>query len=209
MKGELCNSKVYPLSCTVSEVYNSVKATVTKPMMENVMSCKSNLDTICAQEGEPELYSLDVTNMAEELTFMVANVKFNTTASNNTSSANEVSLMAFVRHGAIPSETLHDYSGDLNKAPLIIRYPLIGRLYISILPVNVSKTFGGTSDGNLKVCYSMESQVLQCAPGKAGPNCTMDSYKLQVVWIARCISVSIFFCSWCSFLNAKVHSKLC
>ncbi|KAL9303986.1 hypothetical protein ACSQ67_021249 [Phaseolus vulgaris] len=181
MKGELCNSTVYPLSCTVSDVYNSMKDTVTKPMMENVMSCKSNLDTICAQEGVPELYSLDVTNMAEELTIMVANVKLNTTASNNTSSANDVSLMGFVRHGAIPSETLHDYSSDLNKAPLIIRYPLIGRLYISILPVNVSKKFGGTSDGNSKVCYSIESQVLQCAFGKAGPNCTMDSYTLQTV----------------------------
>ncbi|XP_068478557.1 uncharacterized protein [Phaseolus vulgaris] len=181
MKGELCNSTVYPLSCTVSDVYNSMKDTVTKPMMENVMSCKSNLDTICAQEGVPELYSLDVTNMAEELTILVANVKLNTTASNNTSSANDVSLMGFVRHGAIPSETLHDYSSDLNKAPLIIRYPLIGRLYISILPVNVSKMFGGTSDGNSKVCYSIESQVLQCAFGKAGPNCTMDSYTLQTV----------------------------
>ncbi|BAT97968.1 hypothetical protein VIGAN_09156500 [Vigna angularis var. angularis] len=181
MKGELCNSTVYPLSCTVSDAYNSVKATVTKPVMKNVMTCKSNLDTLCAQEGVPELYSLDVTNMAEELTITVANVKFNTTTSNNTSSENDVSLMGFVRHGAIPSETLHDYSGDLNKAPLIIRYPLIGRLYISIVPVNVSKKFGGTLDGNLKVCYSMESQVHQCALGRAGPNCTMDSYTLQTV----------------------------
>ncbi|CAJ1950171.1 unnamed protein product [Sphenostylis stenocarpa] len=181
MKGELCNSTVYPLSCTVSDVYNSVKATVKNPMMENVMTCKSNLDTFCAQEGVPELYSLDVTNMAEELTIMVANVKFNTTASNNTSSANDASLMCFVRHGAIPSETLHDFSSDLNKAALIIRYPQIGRLYISIVPVNVSKKFGVTPYGNLKVCYSMESQVLQCALGKAGPNCTMDRYTLQTV----------------------------
>ncbi|QCE02720.1 hypothetical protein DEO72_LG8g735 [Vigna unguiculata] len=181
MKGELCNSTVYPLSCTVSDAYNSVKATVTKPLMENVMTCKSNLDTFCAHEGVPELYSLDVTNMVEELIIKVENVKFNTTTSNNTSSANDVRLMGFVRHGAIPSETLHDYSGDLNKAPLIIRYPLIGRLYISIVPVNVSKKSVGTLDGNLKVCYSMESQVLQCALGKAGPNCTMDSYTLQTV----------------------------
>jgi len=200
MKGELCNSTVYPLSCTVSDAYNSVKATVTKPLMENVMTCKSNLDTFCAHEGVPELYSLDVTNMVEELIIKVENVKFNTTTSNNTSSANDVRLMGFVRHGAIPSETLHDYSGDLNKAPLIIRYPLIGRLYISIVPVNVSKKSVGTLDGNLKVCYSMESQVLQCALGKAGPNCTMDSYTLQVVWIARCISISIFIWDGALFL---------
>ncbi|XP_040866697.1 uncharacterized protein [Glycine max] len=181
MRGELCNSTIYPLSCTAFDVYNSMKATVKKPMMENAMTCKSNLETFCAQEGVPEFYSLDITNMAEELTIMAPNVTFNTTASNNISSANDVSLMCFARHGAIPSETLHDYSGDLNKAPLIIRYPLIGRLYISILPINVKKKFGGTQDENLKVCYSMESRVLQCPLGKAGSNCTMDSYTLQTV----------------------------
>ncbi|RDX60124.1 Transmembrane protein 8B, partial [Mucuna pruriens] len=181
MSGELCNSTVYPLSCTASDVYNSMKATVQKPMMENAMTCKSNLATVCVQEGVPEFYSLDITNVAEELTIMVANVRFNTTASNNTSGANDVSFMCFARHGAIPSETLHDYSSDLNKAPLIIRYPLIGRLYISILPVNVTKAFGGTQDGNLTVCYTMESQMLQCPLGKAGSNCTMDSYTLQTV----------------------------
>ncbi|KOM28441.1 hypothetical protein LR48_Vigan543s002900 [Vigna angularis] len=102
MKGELCNSTVYPLSCTVSDAYNSVKATVTKPVMKNVMTCKSNLDTLCAQEGVPELYSLDVTNMAEELTITVANVKFNTTTSNNTSSENDTVLR---RGGPIPFES--------------------------------------------------------------------------------------------------------
>lgn len=169
-----------------------MKATVKKPMMENAMTCKSNLEMFCSQEGVPEFYSLDITNMAEELTIMAANVTFNTTALNNTFSANDVSLMCFARHGAIPSETLHDYSGDLNKAPLVIRYPLIGRLYISILPVNVTKMLGGTQGGNLKVCYSMESQVLQCPLGKAGSNCTMDSYTLQVVLIARCFSIYTF-----------------
>ncbi|XP_020216622.1 uncharacterized protein LOC109800257 [Cajanus cajan] len=181
MRGELCNSTVYPLSCTASDVYNTMKETVKKPMMENVMSCKSNIETFCVQEGVPELYSLEITNVVEELTIMAANVRFNTTASNNISGANDFNLMCFARHGAIPSETLHDYSGDLNKAPLIIRYPQIGNLYISISPVNVTKKFGGTLDDNLKVCYSMESQVLQCPLGKAGPNCTMDSYTLQTV----------------------------
>lgn len=176
--------------------------------MENAVTCKSNFETFCVQEGVPEFYSLDITNMAEELTIMVANVSFNATVSNNTSGGNDVNLMCFARHGAIPSETLHDYSGDLNKAPLIIRNPLIGRLYISILPVNVTKGFGGTQDGNLKVCYSMESQVLKCPVGKAGPNCTMDTYTLQVVSIARCISISILFLLILFFLqNTKVHSN--
>ncbi|KAK7389928.1 hypothetical protein VNO78_25225 [Psophocarpus tetragonolobus] len=181
MKGELCNNTVYPLSCTASDVYNSIKTTVKKPMMENTMTCKSNLEMFCVEEGVQEFYSLDITNMAEELTIMVANVTFNTTTSNSISGVNDINLMCFARHGAIPSEILHDYSGDLNKAPLTIRYPLIGRLYISILPVNVTKKFGGMQDGNLKVCYSMESQVLQCPLGKAGTNCTMYSYTLQTV----------------------------
>ncbi|KAK7292702.1 hypothetical protein RJT34_15554 [Clitoria ternatea] len=180
MRGELCNTTVHPLSCTASDVYNSKKATVKKPMMENVMTCKSNFETFCVQEGVPILFSLDITNMAEELTIMAANVTFNTTP-NNTSNANDVNLMCFARHGAIPLENLHDYSSDLNKAPLVIRSPLIGRLYISILAVNLRKQFGGTQDGNLRVCYSMQSQMRQCPLGKAGANCTMDSYTLQTV----------------------------
>ncbi|KAL2335992.1 hypothetical protein Fmac_010438 [Flemingia macrophylla] len=185
MRGELCNSTVYPLSCSVSDAYNTMKEMVKKPLMENVMTCKSNIETFCVQEGVPELYSLEITNVAEELTIIAANVRFNTTASNNTAGANDVNLMCFARHGAIPSNTLHDYSGDLNKAPLIIRSPLIGSLYISILPVNVTKKFGGTQYDNLKVCYSMESQVLRCPLGKAGPNCTMDSYTLQALAFMR------------------------
>ncbi|XP_061341278.1 uncharacterized protein LOC133287643 [Gastrolobium bilobum] len=181
IRGEFCNSTVYPLSCTASDVYNSLNATVKKPMMENSMTCKSNFEVSCVQEGEPNIYSLDIANVVDELTIMAANVRFNITASNNASGANDINLMCFARHGAIPSETMHDYSSDLNKSPLVIRSPLIGRLYISILPVNLTKKFGGTQDGNVKVCYSMESQFLQCPLGKAGPNCTMSSYTLQTV----------------------------
>ena len=194
MRGEFCNSTVYPLSCTASDVYkyNALDATVKQPMMENALTCKNNFETFCAQEGVPNFYSLDITNMAEELTIMPANVRFNVTPSNNISSANDFNLMCFARHGAMPSETLYDYSSDLRKAPLVIRSPLIGRLYISILPVNLAKNFGGTQESDVKVCYSMESQVVQCPLGKAGPNCTMGSYTLQVVLIARCVSACIF-----------------
>ncbi|XP_027334938.1 uncharacterized protein LOC113849313 isoform X2 [Abrus precatorius] len=181
MRGEFCNSTVYPLSCTTSDVYNSMKATVQKPMMENAMACKSNFEAFCVQEGVPNFYSLDIANVAEELTIMAANVRFNTTSSNNASGVYDVKLMCFARHGAIPSETLHDYSIDLNKSPLVIHSPLLGRLYISILPVNLTKKLGGTLDDNLRICYSIESQILQCPLGKAGANCTMDSYTLQTV----------------------------
>ncbi|KAL1366920.1 hypothetical protein HN51_020974 [Arachis hypogaea] len=184
MKGVFCNSTVYPLSCTSSNVfkYYDLDATeVKKPMMENALTCKNNFETSCVQEGVPQFYSLDITNMAEELTITAANIRFNSTSSNSTSSADDFKLMCYARHGAIPSETSHDYSSDLSKSPLVIRAPQIGRLYISILPVNLAKTLDGTQDGNARVCYSMETQVVQCPLGKAGPNCTMDSYTLQTV----------------------------
>ncbi|CAL0315060.1 unnamed protein product [Lupinus luteus] len=183
MTGEFCNNTVYPLSCTTYEVYksNALKDTVMRPLMENAITCKSNLDTFCVEEGVINTYSLDITNVAEELTINAVNIRFNNTTSNNASSANDFKLMCFARHGAMPSESLHDYSSDLTKGPLIIRSPLIGRLYIIVSPFNLTKEFGGTRGSDVKVCYSLESQVLQCPLGKAGPNCTMGSYTLQTV----------------------------
>ncbi|XP_057454664.1 uncharacterized protein LOC130746140 isoform X1 [Lotus japonicus] len=181
MSGKFCNSTVYPLSCTTSDVYDTLKATIKKPIMENATTCKSKIETFCVQEGLPNFYSLDISNVVEEVTIMVANVRLNITSSSNASGASDVNLLGFARHGAIPADSVFDYSSNLNKAPMVIRSPRIGRLYISILPVNLTKKFGGTQDGNVKVCYSMESQVLQCPLGKAGPNCTMGSYNLQTV----------------------------
>ncbi|KAJ1378644.1 hypothetical protein SESBI_47621 [Sesbania bispinosa] len=175
MKGDFCNSTVYPLSCTVSDVNNALEATVNKPLSENLVTCKSNIETFCVHEGVANFFSLDIMNVAEEFTIMATNVRFNVTLSNNSSGANDVSLMCFVRHGAMPSVTLHDYSSDLNKVPLVIHSPLIGRWYISIVPVNLTKT----QDSDVRVCYSVKSLVLQCPLGKAGPNCTKDSYMLQ------------------------------
>ncbi|XP_019432989.1 PREDICTED: uncharacterized protein LOC109339912 [Lupinus angustifolius] len=183
MMGEFCNNTVYPLSCTTYEVYKSSapKDTVTQPLMENAITCKSNFDTFCVEEGVINTYSLDVTNVVEELTINAVNIRFNNTPPNNASSANDFKLMCFARHGAMPSASLHDYSSDLTKGPLIIRSPLIGQLYIIVSPFNLTKEFGGTQGRDVKVCYSLESQVLQCPLGKAGPNCTMGSYTLQTV----------------------------
>ncbi|KAE9595498.1 hypothetical protein Lalb_Chr17g0339421 [Lupinus albus] len=183
MMGEFCNNTVYPLSCTTYEVYKSSapKDTVMRPLMENAITCKSNFDTFCVEEGVINTYSFDVINVAQELTINAVNIRFNNTSSNNTSSANDFKLMCFARHGAMPSESLHDYSSDLTKGPLIIRSPLMGQLYIIVSPLNLTKEFGGTHGSDVKVCYSLESQVLQCPLGKAGPNCTMGSYTLQTV----------------------------
>ncbi|KAK7295107.1 hypothetical protein RJT34_18011 [Clitoria ternatea] len=175
MRGEFCNSTVYPLSCTASNVYNALEATVNKSMLENPLTCKSNFETFCVHESVSNFFSLDIINVVDEFTITTTNVRFKGTLSNDTSSADDFSLMCFVRHGAMPSVTLHDYSIDLDKTPLVIPSPLIGRWYISIIPVNLTKTKGN----NVRVCYSVESQVLQCPLGKAGQNCTMDSYLLQ------------------------------
>lgn len=175
MTGNFCNSPVYPFSCTTSDVNNALKATENNTMLENLMTCKSNLKTFCAHEGVPNIFSLDIINVAEEFTVMASDVKFSGTTSNKTTGANDVGLMCFVRHGAMPSVTVYDYSSDLNKAPLVIHSPLIGRWYITIVPINLVNT----QDSNVTACYSVESHMLQCSVGKAGPNCTMDIYMLQ------------------------------
>ena len=190
MRGNFCNSTVYPLSCTLSDIYNALGATVNKPLLENVVTCKSTFETFCVHEGVPNFFSLDIMNVAEELTIMATNVRFNVASSNNTSGAKDVNLMCFVRHGAMPSVTLYDYTSDLSKAPLVIHSPLIGHWYISIVPVTLTKT----QDSHVRVCYSVESHVLQCPLGKGGPNCTMNSYMLQVEF-ARRLSASILFLS--------------
>ncbi|CAK8542410.1 unnamed protein product [Lathyrus sativus] len=177
MMGDFCNSPVYPFSCTTSNVNSSLKATtVNEPLLENLMTCKSSLKTFCADESVSNVFSFDIVNVADEFTIMASDVKFNVTPSNKTSgAANDVSLMCFVRHGSMPSVASYDYSSDLSKEPLVIHSPLIGRWYITIVPINPIKI----QDSNVGVCYSVESHVLQCPLGKAGPNCTMDIYTLQ------------------------------
>ncbi|KAH1199777.1 Transmembrane protein 8B [Glycine max] len=169
MRGDFCNSSVYPLSCAESDVSNALEAKMNKSMLESLVTCKSNFEAFCVHEGVPNFFSLDIMNVAEEIIITAANIRF------NVSRSNDISLMCFVRHGAMPSVTSNDYNINIAKGPLVIHSPLIGRWYISIVPVNLTKT----QDNSVRVCYSVESQVLQCPLGKAGPNCTMDSYLLQ------------------------------
>ncbi|KAL2570369.1 hypothetical protein GLYMA_18G235400v4 [Glycine max] len=169
MRGDFCNSSVYPLSCAESDVSNALEAKMNKSMLESLVTCKSNFEAFCVHEGMPNFFSLDIMNVAEEIIITAANIRF------NVSRSNDISLMCFVRHGAMPSVTSNDYNINIAKGPLVIHSPLIGRWYISIVPVNLTKT----QDNSVRVCYSVESQVLQCPLGKAGPNCTMDSYLLQ------------------------------
>ncbi|GKU88041.1 hypothetical protein SLEP1_g2353 [Rubroshorea leprosula] len=175
MYGQYCNQILELLSCGQSGSYNDVE---NLPVgNQSVVSCRSNFETPCLGDGEMKVYSLEMLGIAEQLIIMAENV----TSSNKTGNFSGIDLMCFVRHGAVPSASLHDYSGNLNKAPLVIGSPKVGHWYISILAVDLSKELRGIQTNNTKVCYSMELQWLQCPLGKAGLDCTSDRYMLQTV----------------------------
>ncbi|KAM7274437.1 hypothetical protein ACFE04_016303 [Oxalis oulophora] len=180
--GQNCNQTVEPLSCAASDIQNvtekSLNVLFPNQSIENLVSCSNSFDSSCHGGGEPKTYFLDVVELTEKFIISAANVKFNSNISGNVSG---IVLMCYVRHGALSSVTLHDYSSDLNKAPLAILSPKVGRWYITILPVNTTKEVGGISNNSVQVCYSMNGNLLTCPAGKAGPNCAYDSYALQTI----------------------------
>lgn len=184
MWGQYCNQTVYPLSCIPQDNYfpagNFSGVQSYNQINENMFSCKNSLEPSCLGDGEPKVYSLDVLRVAEELTIMAADIRYNVSAANKNGNIRRINLMCFARHGAIPSATVHDYSSNISEVPLSISSPKVGRWYITILPVNISNILGGTQKTAMKVCYSMKSQMLQCPIGKAGSNCTWERYALQV-----------------------------
>ncbi|KAL9430210.1 hypothetical protein AB3S75_025569 [Citrus x aurantiifolia] len=144
--------------------------------------CNQNsFDSPCHGNSEIKVFFLDVLGIAEQLIIMAMNVTFSMTQSNNTLNAGGANIMCFARHGAMPSEILHDYSGDISNGPLIVDSPKVGRWYITIIPVNLSKELGETRNAGIQVCYSLEWQVLECPMGKAGLNCKWERYILQTV----------------------------
>ncbi|KAM1444618.1 hypothetical protein ACFX2I_040747 [Malus domestica] len=149
MWGPDCNQTINPLSCALSNSYSAA---------DN---------------------SSEAVGVSQELKILAKDVWLNVTFSNNTKNVSDVNLMCYARHGAIPSETVHDYSSNINKSPLVIQFPKVGSWYITILPLNVSKELGGSLDTDTKVCYSLESKLLECPEGKAGANCTREIYTLQ------------------------------
>ncbi|KAG8663771.1 uncharacterized protein LOC110611039 isoform X3 [Manihot esculenta] len=170
MWGQYCNQTINSLSCFLSDSYNST---------ENMVSCK-NFQTFCHGEGEVKVYLLEILGVAEQLTIMALNASLSTTVSNNTLKASGTNLTYYVRHGAMPSMALHDYSGDIHKAPLVIHSPKVGRWFIAVVP-DLSKEVSGSQNSSIQVCYSITWQVDQCPLGKAGLNCTSERYVLQTV----------------------------
>ncbi|XP_004308356.1 PREDICTED: uncharacterized protein LOC101311331 [Fragaria vesca subsp. vesca] len=185
MWGQYCNQTIYPLSCSLSGRYNgaenSSEANSYNRTMDYGIFCKNDLETSCQGEWEPKFYSLDVVGISQELNIVAVDVWLNETSSNNTRNGSDINLMCFARHGALPSESLHDYSSNINKNTMVINFPKVGRWYITILPVNFTKVLGGSLDTSIGVCYSMETKLLECPLGKAGANCPWETHTLQTV----------------------------
>ncbi|GJW56380.1 transmembrane protein-related protein [Tanacetum coccineum] len=167
ISGQFCNKTVDQLSCVDQ---NSTQ--------ENVVSCINNHESSCSGQNEPKVYSLDLLSISERITISAAIVKVNRSQlSDGTSNYSSIGLMCYVRHGAMPSPSVHDYSGNINDAPLAIQSPKVGMWYITILPLDLTN---GTM-GNMKVCYSLLWQINQCPQNKAGFNCMWERYMLQTV----------------------------
>lgn len=167
MSGQFCNHTIDHLSCVDQ---NSTQGIIT--------SCRNNGGSSCIHQNESKLYSLDLLGVSEEIVISASNVIFNQTQlshSTNNGSHNIV-LMCYARHGGISSALVHDYSGNINNNPLVIRSPKVGRWYITVIPLNISN---GTVE-IMSVCYSLEWKILRCPLDKAGLNCTWERYMLQV-----------------------------
>ncbi|RID61390.1 hypothetical protein BRARA_E00544 [Brassica rapa] len=154
MWGPSCNQTIHPLSCSRFDNQTG-----------SVVSCSDSSPNSCLTGAETKTYALDVDGISEQLVITASNVKVD---------SNESYLMCYARFGAIASETLHDYAGDIHKAPLVINKPKVGRWYIVA-------SFSGATDSSSKVCFSLNVKVLGCPVGKAGPNCGQQIYMLQAV----------------------------
>lgn len=178
--GKYCNQTIDQLSCVNS--YNLTNHTDgNNQTAESMTTCKNDDEKSCSRESELKVYYLDIMGTSQKIIISVNNIKLNQTQfSNATTNSSSIVLMCYARHGAMPVETLHDYSGNINNASLVIQTPKVGRWYIAIQPVNISKALGGPQATNIKVCYSLDWQVLQCPFGKAGSSCSSETYALQV-----------------------------
>ncbi|OVA13977.1 Epidermal growth factor-like domain [Macleaya cordata] len=184
MWGPYCNQTIDSLSCAQSDGYKNLKTLSDVVMynqtVENVISCRN---TACHGYNESKVYSLDIIGMANQLMITAMDSRLNKTPSMNNTESSNGTLMFYARHGAMPSITLHDYSSQISKAPLIIPSPKIGRWYIAILPINQKEVRGSFQENktNIYLCYSLDWQVHECPVGKAGANCTWRTYALQTV----------------------------
>ncbi|KAK8612003.1 hypothetical protein V6N13_132036 [Hibiscus sabdariffa] len=178
MQGQYCNQTVEQLSCGLSR-NNSGNGSASGFFNQSMVSCRNNFETSCHGDEEMKIYTLEILRIAEFITISAENVRLRPLS--NTLNSSGIDLICYARYGAMPSATVHDYSGNLNKSPLVINAPKVGQWYISILALNLSKVIGGSQSNVSQVCYSLELQELECPLGKAGPNCLSERYMLQIL----------------------------
>ncbi|KAH6779905.1 transmembrane protein-like protein [Perilla frutescens var. hirtella] len=180
MLGQFCNQTVNVLSC--SESYNltgtGLENGFYKGMKNNAIACR-NANGIVCHEGGPNIYSLDVMGIVDEIFVAVTNLTFNETKPSNATGS--LSLMCYARHGSMPLKTVYDFSVDISKAPLVINFPKAGRWYITVQPIDNSNKSETVQSSSFKACYLLVWQVNQCPLDKAGLNCTFERHILQTV----------------------------
>lgn len=130
---------------------------------------------ICTKNMDMNVYFLGVMEAAKRLT-----IRFKKAPHFHSMNANVSSIMFYARHNAIPDNTLHDYSSDISKDPLVVHLPMAGRWYFSIETVFWSNVHNGMREKNMKLCYLVEWETIACQEGKAGPNCTWEGHILKV-----------------------------
>ncbi|PHU09569.1 hypothetical protein BC332_21429 [Capsicum chinense] len=179
--GKFCNQTVSLLSCL--DTYISPESGIGSQSYKTAVNATpcGGTENSCLDVAGSKVYSLDVVSIAEELIITALNITSTQSQHSNgtISRGSGITLMCYVRHGAIPLPQLYDYSADINGPPLVIPLPRLGRWYIRIQPANLSESTVVIQEMSTAICYSLEWQVLQCPADKAGLNCTTAKYTLQ------------------------------
>nr|XP_029123003.1 uncharacterized protein LOC105053587 isoform X2 [Elaeis guineensis] len=151
---------------------------------ENLITCSNSIESSCLGQGELKFYFLDILGIASQFKISSTDFRLNQTSSmNNPPNFSGMLLMCYVRFNAMPLRTLHDHSADISRAPLIVKSPKIGRWFIAIEAVNQTQVNGVMQErySEISLCFSFQWQVYECLGGKAGVNCTWETYVLQRV----------------------------
>ncbi|XP_020581043.1 uncharacterized protein LOC110025101 [Phalaenopsis equestris] len=106
-----------------------------------------------------------------------------TSVSNGLAGSEGILVMCYARYNAMPLSSVHDYSAEISRNPLIVNSPRIGQWFVALQVLN-QKKIDGEIEGNFSLatlCFSLEWLLYQCSYGKAGQNCTWESHALQRV----------------------------
>ncbi|KAJ8529207.1 hypothetical protein K7X08_036042 [Anisodus acutangulus] len=204
MLGKFCNQTINLLSCL--DTYISPETGIGSQSYKtaaNVTTCGGTEES-CLHLAGSNVYSLDVVSITEELIITAINITSKSQRSNGTIRGSGISLMCYVRHGAIPLPQLYDYSADIDRSPLVIPLPRLGSWFIKILPANLSASMVVIQEMSTTICYSLEWQVRQCPADKAGLNCTTAKCTLQT-FLRK--NPSVAFESYYLPISGKVSSN--